>query len=265
MKSSRPKRSCRAFDSAGMSLGALSPEAHEALAIAMNRIGARSNSGEGGEDPARYGNERVSKIKQVASGRFGVTAEYLVNAEVIQIKIAQGAKPGEGGQLPGHKVNELIARLRYAKARGRADFAAAASRHLLDRGSRATDLRSQAGQPRSARVREARSRTRCRHDRGGRREGVRRPDHDFGLRRWHRRQSVELGQVCGQPVGARTVGDPPGTTRQRDAPQGEIADRRRAQDGARRAQGGDARRRELSVSARRQWWRSVASTCASVT
>ena len=103
------------FDSAGMSLGALSPEAHEALAIAMNRIGARSNSGEGGEDPARYGTERVSKIKQVASGRFGVTAEYLVNAEVIQIKIAQGAKPGEGGQLPGHKVNDMIATLRYAK------------------------------------------------------------------------------------------------------------------------------------------------------
>ncbi|MGY6554038.1 MAG: glutamate synthase large subunit [Wenzhouxiangella sp.] len=102
------------FDSAGMSLGALSPEAHEALAIAMNRLGGRSNSGEGGEDPARYGTEKTSKIKQVASGRFGVTPEYLVNAEVIQIKIAQGAKPGEGGQLPGHKVNELIARLRYA-------------------------------------------------------------------------------------------------------------------------------------------------------
>jgi glutamate synthase (NADPH/NADH) large chain len=103
------------FDSAGMSLGALSPEAHEALAIAMNRMGGRSNSGEGGEDRARYGSERMSKIKQVASGRFGVTAEYLVNAEVLQIKIAQGAKPGEGGQLPGHKVNEMIARLRYAK------------------------------------------------------------------------------------------------------------------------------------------------------
>ncbi len=105
----------RRFDSAGMSLGALSPEAHEALAVAMNRLGARSNSGEGGEDPARYGTERMSKIKQVASGRFGVTAEYLVNAEVLQIKIAQGAKPGEGGQLPGHKVNEMIARLRYAR------------------------------------------------------------------------------------------------------------------------------------------------------
>ena len=103
------------FDSAGMSLGALSPEAHEALAIAMNRIGARSNSGEGGEDPARHRTERSSRIKQVASGRFGVTAEYLVNAEVIQIKIAQGAKPGEGGQLPGHKVNDMIARLRYAR------------------------------------------------------------------------------------------------------------------------------------------------------
>ncbi|HET6629169.1 MAG TPA: glutamate synthase large subunit [Woeseiaceae bacterium] len=103
------------FDSAGMSLGALSPEAHEALAIAMNRLGARSNSGEGGEDPARNGSERRSKIRQIASGRFGVTAGYLVNAEVIQIKIAQGAKPGEGGQLPGHKVNETIARLRFAK------------------------------------------------------------------------------------------------------------------------------------------------------
>jgi len=104
------------FDGAGMSLGALSPEAHEALAIAMNRLGGRSNSGEGGEDPARYGTERNSKIKQVASGRFGVTPEYLINAEVLQIKIAQGAKPGEGGQLPGHKVNEMIARLRFARA-----------------------------------------------------------------------------------------------------------------------------------------------------
>ncbi len=102
------------FDSAGISLGALSPEAHEAIAEAMNRLGARSNSGEGGEDPARYGTERSSKIKQIASGRFGVTPEYLVNAEVLQIKVAQGAKPGEGGQLPGGKVNELIARLRYA-------------------------------------------------------------------------------------------------------------------------------------------------------
>ncbi len=103
------------FDTAGMSLGALSPEAHEALATAMNRLGGRSNSGEGGEDPRRYGTERTSKIKQVASGRFGVTPAYLVNAEVLQIKIAQGAKPGEGGQLPGHKVNAMIAKLRHAR------------------------------------------------------------------------------------------------------------------------------------------------------
>ncbi|MBY4675582.1 glutamate synthase large subunit [Marinobacterium arenosum] len=102
------------FDSAAMSLGALSPEAHEALAMAMNELGGRSNSGEGGEDPARHGTMKRSKIKQVASGRFGVTPEYLVNAEVMQIKVAQGAKPGEGGQLPGGKVNELIARLRYS-------------------------------------------------------------------------------------------------------------------------------------------------------
>jgi len=104
----------RRFDSAAMSLGALSPEAHEALATAMNELGGRSNSGEGGEDPARHGTIRRSKIKQIASGRFGVTPEYLINADVMQIKVAQGAKPGEGGQLPGAKVNELIARLRFS-------------------------------------------------------------------------------------------------------------------------------------------------------
>lgn len=109
----------RRFTTAGMSLGALSPEAHEALAIAMNRIGGKSNSGEGGEDPARFsirenGDNANSAIKQVASGRFGVTAEYLANAKEIEIKMAQGAKPGEGGQLPGHKVTSIIARLRHS-------------------------------------------------------------------------------------------------------------------------------------------------------
>jgi glutamate synthase (NADPH) large chain len=102
------------FDSAAMSIGALSQEAHEALAIGMNRLGVFSNSGEGGEDPGRFGTDRVSKIKQVASGRFGVTPHYLMNAEVLQIKMAQGAKPGEGGQLPGHKVTAQIAALRYS-------------------------------------------------------------------------------------------------------------------------------------------------------
>ncbi len=101
------------FCTAAMSLGSISPEAHECLAEAMNRIGGRSNSGEGGEDAARFGTIKNSKIKQIASGRFGVTPAYLRSAEEIQIKVAQGAKPGEGGQLPGHKVSPLIARLRH--------------------------------------------------------------------------------------------------------------------------------------------------------
>ncbi len=102
------------FKSGGMSLGALSPEAHETLAAGMNRLGGKSNTGEGGEDPARFGDERRSSIKQVASGRFGVTVHYLVNADELQIKVAQGAKPGEGGQLPGHKVDRYIGRLRHS-------------------------------------------------------------------------------------------------------------------------------------------------------
>ena len=102
------------FKSGGMSLGALSPEAHETLAVGMNRLGGKSNTGEGGEDPARFGDERRSSIKQVASGRFGVTVNYLVNADELQIKVAQGAKPGEGGQLPGHKVDRYIAGLRHS-------------------------------------------------------------------------------------------------------------------------------------------------------
>jgi glutamate synthase (ferredoxin) len=100
------------FSGGAMSHGALSAEAHETIAIAMNRLGGRSNSGEGGEDPARYRTERNSRIKQVASGRFGVTAEYAAFADELQIKIAQGSKPGEGGQIPAHKVTEEIARLR---------------------------------------------------------------------------------------------------------------------------------------------------------
>ncbi len=105
----------RRFSTAAMSLGSLSPEAHESLAIALNRVGGRSNSGEGGEDPARLGTERGSAIKQVASGRFGVTPEYLASAVELQIKIAQGSKPGEGGQLPGHKVSRYIAQLRHTQ------------------------------------------------------------------------------------------------------------------------------------------------------
>jgi glutamate synthase domain-containing protein 2/glutamate synthase domain-containing protein 1/glutamate synthase domain-containing protein 3 len=107
------------FKTGAMSLGSISREAHENLAIAMNRLGGKSNTGEGGEDPVRYtpdpnGDSRRSAIKQVASGRFGVTSHYLVNSDELQIKMAQGAKPGEGGQLPGHKVDQYIASIRYS-------------------------------------------------------------------------------------------------------------------------------------------------------
>ncbi len=102
------------FATGAMSLGSISTEAHETLARAMNRLGGRSNTGEGGEDPVRFADDRRSAIKQVASGRFGVTIHYLVNADQLQIKMAQGAKPGEGGQLPGHKVDSYIGRIRHS-------------------------------------------------------------------------------------------------------------------------------------------------------
>ncbi len=113
------KEIVKRFTTGAMSFGSISKEAHETLAIAMNRLGGKSNTGEGGEDEARFqpdanGDSRRSAIKQVASGRFGVTTNYLVNADELQIKMAQGAKPGEGGQLPGHKVDEVMARVRHS-------------------------------------------------------------------------------------------------------------------------------------------------------
>ena len=102
------------FSTGAMSLGSISKETHETLALAMNKIGGKSNTGEGGEDPERFFDERRSSIKQVASGRFGVTTEYLVNSDMLQIKMAQGSKPGEGGQLPGFKISEYIAKIRYS-------------------------------------------------------------------------------------------------------------------------------------------------------
>src|SRR5450432_2368663 len=109
------------FATGAMSFGSISHEAHSTLAIAMNRLGGKSNTGEGGEDELRYdplpnGDSMRSAIKQVASARFGVTTEYLVNSDMMQIKIAQGAKPGEGGQLPGHKVDKVIAKVRHSTA-----------------------------------------------------------------------------------------------------------------------------------------------------
>ncbi len=133
------------FDTAAMSIGALSPEAHEALAEAMNSIGGNSNSGEGGEDPARYGTNKVSRIKQVASGRFGVTPAYLVNADVIQIKVAQGREAGRRRSVAGRQSHSLHRQTALFGARSDADLPAAAPRYLLYRGLSAAHFRPQAG------------------------------------------------------------------------------------------------------------------------
>ena len=169
------KEIVKRFTTGAMSFGSISKEAHETLAIAMNRIGGKSNTGEGGEDEERFkpdanGDLRRSAVKQVASARFGVTANYLVNADELQIKMAQGAKPGEGGQLPGHKVDEVIARLRHSIPGVGTDLAAAASRYLFDRRSGAADLRLEERQSAGAHRREVGSRGRSRHGRRGRRE-----------------------------------------------------------------------------------------------
>ena len=113
------KEIVKRFCTGAMSFGSISAESHEALAIAMNRLGGKSNTGEGGEDPERFipmanGDSKRSAIKQIASGRFGVTTWYLANSDELQIKIVQGAKPGEGGELPGGKVDENIARIRHS-------------------------------------------------------------------------------------------------------------------------------------------------------
>ncbi len=164
------------FSTGAMSLGSLSREAHETLAIAMNRIGGRSNTGEGGEDPARYipdanGDSRRSAIKQVASGRFGVNINYLTNADELQIKMAQGAKPGEGGQLPGHKVDRYIAGVRLTTPG--VGLISPPPHHdiysIEDLKQLIYDLRC--ANPKARDLGEARRRGRRRHRRRGRREG----------------------------------------------------------------------------------------------
>ena len=167
------------FSTGAMSYGSISQEAHETLAIAMNRLGAKSNTGEGGEDPERFvplanGDSRRSAIKQVASGRFGVTSEYLVSADDIQIKMAQGAKPGEGGQLPAHKVYPVDREDPPLDAGRRPDLTAAAPRHLLDRGPGTARPRPEEREPARTGAREAGVRGRSRHCRGRRGEGARR-------------------------------------------------------------------------------------------
>ena len=183
-----------------MSFGSISREAHTTLAIAMNRIGGKSNTGEGGEEADRYkplpnGDSMRSAIKQVASGRFGVTAEYLVNSDMMQIKMAQGAKPGEGGQLPGHKVDAVIAKVRHS-TQG-VGLISPPPHHdiysIEDLKQLVYDLKNV--NPQRAGVGQARLRGRRRHGRGRRRQVQGRPRHDLRLRGRHRRFAADLDQA----------------------------------------------------------------------
>ena len=257
------------FDSAGMSLGALSPEAHETLAIAMNRIGAQART------PARAARTRRatpgrtattnSKIKQVASGRFGVTPEYLVNAEELQIKMAQGAKPGEGGQLPGHKVNELIARLRYAKPG--VGLISPPPHHdiysIEDLAQLIYDLK-QVNPTALVSVKLV-----AESGVGTIAAGVAKANADvitdLRPRRRHRAQPADVDQVRRQPVGAGARRGAPGAAPQRPARQGARAGRRRPEDRPGRDQGGDARRREFGFGTAPMVAMGCISTCASAT
>ncbi len=183
------------FSTGAMSFGSISREAHETLAIAMNRLGAKSNTGEGGEESDRLTDpQRRSAIKQVASGRFGVTSMYLTHADDIQIKLAQGAKPGEGGQLPGTKVYPWVARTRHATAG--VGLISPPPHH---------DIYS--GEPRREDPHQARQRVgdRCR---GGRcRQGALRRDPRLRRRRGNGREPAELAQARGHAVGARSGRD----------------------------------------------------------
>ena len=188
----------------------------------------------------RYRSRRNSSIKQVASGRFGVTPEYLAFAEELQIKIAQGSKPGEGGQLPGHKVTVEIARLRHT-ARSRADLAAAAPRHLLDRGPGAADLRPPTGEPAGKDLRQARFFGGCRSRRRRVRQGTRGHRSHRRRGRWHRREPALIHQERGCSLGDRSQRSA-ADARRRGAPgPGAPAGRRRHEDGARRPRRGAAR------------------------
>ena len=251
------KEIVKRFATGAMSLGSISTEAHETLAIAMNRLGGRSNTGEGGEDPRRFtpdanGDLRRSAIKQVASGRFGVTIHYLVNADQLQIKMAQGAKPGEGGQLPGHKVDEYIGSVRHTTPG--VGLISPPPHHdiysIEDLKQLIYDLRC--ANPTRVGQRQARLRGRRRHGRRGRRQGQRRPRADRRPRRRHRRVAAELDRLGRRAVGDRPRRDPADAAAQRPALADHRPDRRPAQDRPRRRHRRDARRRRDGLLDRRR-------------
>ena len=218
----------------------------------MNRIGGKSNTGEGGEEPDRFkplpnGDTMRSAIKQVASGRFGVTTEYLVNADMIQIKMAQGAKPGEGGQLPGHKVDAVIAKMRHSTPG--VGLISPPPHHdiysIEDLAQLIYDLKN--ANPARRRLGEAGVGGRRRHRRGRRLQGARRPRHDLRLRRRHRRIPADLDQARRLAVGDRPCRDPPDAGDEPPARPHRGAGRRRPAHRARRGGGRAARRRRVRL------------------
>ena len=242
----------RRFCTGAMSYGSISAEAHQTLAIAMNRLGGKSNTGEGGEDADRFvpdanGDLRRSAVKQVASGRFGVTSEYLVNADDLQIKMAQGAKPGEGGQLPGPQGLPVDRPDPALHPRRRPDLPAAAPRHLLDRGPGPADPRPEERQPPGPGARQARRRGRRRHGRGRGGQGARRRGADLRARRRHRRRPADQHQARGRALGARPGRDPADPAAQRPAGPDRGPGRRPAEDRPGRDHRGAARRRGVRL------------------
>ena len=245
------------FATGAMSYGSISKEAHENLAIAMNRIGGKSNTGEGGEDADRYvrdanGDLRRSAVHQVASGRFGVTSEYLVNADDLQIKMAQGAKPGEGGQLPGHKVYPWIAKTRYSTPG--VGLISPPPHHdiysIEDIKQLIHDLKN--SNPAGARAREARRAGGRRHGGRRRREGAQRRRADLRPRRRHRRVAAHVDQARRRAVGAGPRRDAADADAQRPARPHRRAGRRPAQDRARRGHRARCSAARSSASARRR-------------
>ena len=246
------KNIVRRFSTGAMSFGSISREAHTTLAIAMNRIGGKSNTGEGGEESDRFkplpnGDSMRSAIKQVASGRFGVTAEYLVNSDMMQIKMAQGAKPGEGGQLPGHKVDKIIAKVRHSTPG--VGLISPPPHHdiysIEDLAQLIYDLKNV--NPDRRRVGEARLRGRRRHGRRRRVEGALRSRHHRGLRGRHRRLSPHLDQACRLALGDRACRDAADARCQPAARAHRRAGGRRHPHRARRRHRRDARRRRVRL------------------
>ncbi len=242
----------RRFVVSAMSVGALSPEAHQALTIGIQRAGGSANTGEGGEDPAWYGagpdgRRRDARIKQVASARFGVTATYLARADQLEIKIAQGSKPGEGGQLPGRKATAYIAALRRGQA-GQSYISPPPHHDIYsieDLAQLIADLR--ADQPGGADRREARRLARGGHDRGRRGEGRCVVYPPVGACRWHGGVSAVVDQACRRAVGVRAGRGAPGPAPQRPSGSSRVAYRRWPPDRAGPARRCPAGRRGVRV------------------